>query len=252
MNLIITTISDTNEKYINYLYEYITSLKDNGYNGNVLVLLYGTFKENVYHFLKENKVLVHFKKKSKLINNQRIIDIYNILDTLNYDKILITDIDIWFQDNINLLFNKINNKFIYTSDVPVNEHIIGLAYSNIFKNKNDENISLNKHNDIINDHQTIINCGVFGGRKDVLKNKLNEYIKFSKKTYDVYGLDTVIFNSIYNKDKDIILRYKYNYLTKQNPKLINGIYYTHDNDKIVVMHNAGSVVKENIYSYKKV
>jgi hypothetical protein len=252
MNLIITTLSNKKQQYINYFYEYILSLRDTGYKDDILVLLYGTFNDELFLFLKKNKVLFNIKKESEIINNQRIIDIYNMMNILNYDRFLITDVDIWFQDSIYSLFNKMNDKFIYTSDIPINQQIIGLEYQNIFKNKQDEINSIDKYNDIIYNNKTIINCGVFGARKDVLINKLNQYINFSQKTYNIYGLDTIIFNSIYNKNEDIILKYKYNYLSKQKPKLINGIYYTHEDERIVIIHNAGSTAKKNIYSYKKV
>ena len=252
MNLIITTLSDKKQQYINYFYEYIVSLRDTGYKDDILVLLYGTFNDELFLFLKKNKVLFNIKKESEIINNQRIIDIYNMMNILNYDRFLITDVDIWFQDSIYSLFNKMNDKFIYTSDIPINQQIIGLEYQNIFKDKQDEINSIDKYNDIIHNNKTIINCGVFGARKDVLINKLNQYINFSQKTYNIYGLDTIIFNSIYNQNEDIILKYKYNYLSKQKPKLIDGMYYTHEDEKIVIIHNAGSVAKKNIYSYKKV
>jgi len=250
MNLIISTISNKDKKYINYLYEYIISLRNTGYNDDILILLYGNFNNEILNFLKKYQVLIIYQKNTNLINNQRIFDIYNLLNILKYEKILVTDIDIWFQDSIYSLFDKMNDKFIYTSDIPENNKIIGLTYQNIFINKEEEIQIINKYNNIINNYQTIINCGVLGGKKNILKNKFKEYIEFSKKTYNKYGLDTIIFNSIFNSNKDNIIKYKYNYLTKQKPKLINGIYYTHENEKIVIMHNAGNIIKKNPYRYK--
>jgi len=244
MNLIITTLLNRRKIYYDYLFVYIKSLIDSGYTDDILIITYGKIEDNISEYFKKNKILIHpiDYKESDIINNKRVYDIYKLLPILDYDKILITDIDISFQGSIYPLFNMMNDKFIYTSDEPA-MYKKGIQYLNMFHNSDDEKAALYKFNEIIKENKSIINCGVLGGRKDVLINKLNNYFDYSKTIVEKYGKDTIVFNMIYNKEKDLIIKDKYNYLTKRGLNLIDGIYYTDDNNEIVVLHDAGSDAK---------
>ena len=77
------------------------------------------------------------------------------------------------------------------------------------------------------------------GRFTRSSNKLTKYKEIIKLTNDSYGLDTCIFNYIFDEHNDILLDSTYNYLTKQDFIIKNGIYYDTNGTKINILHVAG-------------
>lgn len=230
-NVILTSASFNMSSY---LIEFCFSLRKIAkFSGDVIILGYGLgLVPGLLEIL--NKLSIEVINCEFRNGNTRSVAITRFFDMTflrnrEYDNILHLDCDMWFQTNIDEVFNIINssNGCVYVCE----QNKTGLFFRGpdhllqIFQNK---------IKNMINKYGGHINIGFMGGKKDIFLNKLDKFINSysSLEWLTVWGTDQslavyyfneddVVINNIWNLTLDIATIYK------------NKLYYNGEEGKII-------------------
>jgi hypothetical protein len=231
MNYIITY---TDNNYIPFLFDFVVSLFEIGNFTGKLIIFYYTNKENKIDLLGIFKsydnihIIVLDEKEDTFITNKLLLDINVFLKRIyNDSNVVIYDNDVWFQGNIENLFdNRVEDNIICSQEIPK-------PYKNLVKsiggdiipieNYSDQFISRFKNKDKYRDklrkisriYGTFINTGfLFSNRRKILNiidRVKKEYLK-DNTLYKSNGSDQLVFNYIIEENECITYNYfKYNY-----------------------------------------
>lgn len=194
--------TSANDSMGNMLIQWVLSLRSLGnYSGDLLVLDYGL---NNYHkeICEYYKVELKPMQRNGFIVNQRYLDIIDIIQ--NYEPecfVAHFDADIWFQKDINLLFELIkNNKdgCVFSPDAS--------WYSQVFlgSDKSQEPCYNIKRDAIKTKYGGTIQGGFSAGLNKNIIQKYNSFKNlFEKKIVkDEYGTDQFAFNLLFDTEKD--------------------------------------------------
>jgi len=112
MNLIYTVLSTDDQIYLNYLYDWVISIKTLGnFKGEILIGECGNQNIDIEKFNKYGVNVINLPERDvRTISNYRNIDMIPILEKYdtNY-KFAHFDVDIWFQNDLNPLFDELDN-----------------------------------------------------------------------------------------------------------------------------------------------
>lgn len=225
MNYIITSATN---KYLPFLFEFMISLETLGrFNGKVIVLYYyESEKENLDGFKFENMSVIFKKKQHNNINNVFYYDVYDILLGLkDNDKVAIYDCDVWFQDNINELFESDSDSMFCSVEIvpKFSDLRESNAWVSYVKVKVDHFINSIEYKDkalnIIEKYGSNINGGFIFANNKILKLKMENLLQIMEESLDLEyrGISQISTNIIFDIEKDVCLMNEYNYcLTRAN------------------------------------
>ena len=199
--LIYTTLFTGNQKYIDLFYDWIFSIRTLGqYNGEILIGDYGVDQSIIDNlkYLENTKIVKLPNRNKQTISNYRNVDMIPILEEYDDDyKFVHFDVDIWFQDEINSLFDKLDD---------IDGCYFGLEQRRLCRWRGPEKEEIiQKYNNI----QTELNGFVFGGWIAGKKKPYIEKLKLMKKTfesdgwtYNEWGTDQCMITYLFDKEKD--------------------------------------------------
>ena len=248
-NLIITYYKESINNSLlfkKFLISFVISLRElANYNDHIILISYSVLSQVMIKFLKEYKIEIKVLSASeRIINNRRFIDTEEFTNKMNYENIILCDIDVWFQKSINDLFLIIDKSkgFVYTPDIHIPfQRFNNLLFKDRLDNKEKNEILIKKIFKLIRKYGTILNVGILGFKKENFKFKIEKYKEyFIKRNHiDEYGLDTFIMIYLFDFNKDIIISPIYNFLAKQKAILKMDLWFTTDNEEIAIIHMAG-------------
>jgi len=235
-NVIITC---SNEKYGDFLVDHwLKSLKENVdlKNINIVIIDYGLNNSQKAQLLKEKVILFKGTKKYHIVN-KRFFDARKFLSKDKYDQILFIDGgDTIFQEDIADVFNKDKNTFRV---VPLGMEVLFFEWFifDNFEKKIKEKIWK------IVKNKTVINAGVIFAPYNKFLSLCDDMEKLIKDK-DAFGPDQIILNYYLYQKGFIFLDSKYNFMMSTEEKgfiVKKGIFYKHNGEKIVIVHNAGQM-----------
>ncbi len=199
-----------NESYLKYFIKFYNSLRFNSnYIDDVILIYYGTkesLKSTLDNKITDFKFYCYDPVIPKEINYKFILDIKDILNDFDYDKVFIFDVDVFFLDNFDELF--LEDKVLFTKNY---NFFRSLREAEQFK-AGCENLYHSKHSIIeINNKfilkPEILNGGFIGSSLDNMKIKFNLYAEYLMKNdiLKMWYSDETVFNHFYKEDENIIL-----------------------------------------------
>lgn len=192
------------------LLQWVISLRTLGkYSGKILILDYGLSNKYKNLYIAYDADLIPTIEKGPIVNH-RFIDIIPILK--QYDSTTAVahfDADIWFQDDINDLFNKIpknSQGCLFSPDVTwYTQNYLGLQshFSTEY---------MYKIQQIKNTYEGTIQGGLSAGLNENLLNKYTLFDTLLKNKFmkDEYGADQFFFNWTFDTKIDSASAYLYN------------------------------------------
>jgi len=198
--LIYTTLFIDDQKYAELFYDWVFSIRTLGeYKGDILVGDYGIKKEFIDRFKNYNINFVKLPDRGKYtISNYRNIDMIPILEKYDIDyKFAHFDVDIWFQNSINPLFEKLDN---------IESCYFGIEQGRMCRWRGpNEQIEIDKYNTI----QQKLNGFVFGGWIAGRYKPFLEKLKLMRDTFnspgwnlDEWGTDQCMVTYLFDFNKD--------------------------------------------------
>jgi hypothetical protein len=252
MNYIFTSCDNN---FVPFLFDFVVSLNELGkFNGTVFIFYYYNENENLTSLKKlfdySNVEWVFFPKKDKFYMTNLHIDLNEFINELEDDCCIAKyDNDIWFQSEINSLFEVNNNSIYGAPEIFLEGH--QYQTNNILKMINyDEYGSFStlfiqeKMKIIANKFGNYINGGFFCGSKIAIKRLLanmngifyddrNENVRF------ITGSDQIVLNLSLDLGIDNGNSYLYNYcLIEPNISMMNknnGKFYL-GNEEVKALH----------------
>lgn len=217
-----------------YLIEFCISLREIAkFQGDVIVLGYGL--DDVPGLLELlNKLSIYVLNCEFRNGNPRSVAITRFFDmtfliNYDYDNILHLDCDMWFQSNIDDIFNIIDssNGCIYVCE----KNKTGLFFRGPDHLLHEFQ---NKIKNMVNKYGGHINIGFMGGKKDIFLNKLNCFINSysSLEWLTVWGTDQSLAVYYFNDD-DIIIDNIWNLTYDIATFKENKFYYNNEEGKII-------------------
>lgn len=272
MNYVITA---SDHAFLQHLYDFCLSLRREGNYKDEIIVFYYYEKENtfliqaLFDSLNVNWVLIEKSSKSHVSHNV-FFDVVPILEDMQQDdKIIIYDADIWFQDDVNFIFQEKGDKLLCAPDVIVYDHISKeelieelKEYSEYYLEYCDGITDRQYYQDNIlkfADHRWYhMNSGFMFGSQQTLLSYLKLFFDFyqlnhSKNIRKIYPLDQFVWNIILEElDYDMSwCQYNctLNELNMPNIKKKEGIIYYGD-QKAIAIHT--QAYKSNqAYLYNK-
>lgn len=242
MNHIITS---TNKEYIPFLIEFLISLKELGkFQGKTWVLYY--YKEekeinNIKHILSKFDVELRFSKTELDIRNIFYIDVIEILESLDdRDGVALYDCDIWFQDDINDLFDLDGDKLHCSIEIVEGFPRKETTKRNLDYKNNTERLfgrKIKEYEDgvenIVLEYGNHLNTGLVYANKKTLRNRLVQLrMLLIKADLSLTGPDQFLMHTVFDIKEDVCNNLNiYNYcLAKENaenlrlekPLILNG------------------------------
>ncbi|MFW9901098.1 MAG: radical SAM/SPASM domain-containing protein [Candidatus Thorarchaeota archaeon] len=224
--LIVTAANDFRE---NFLLDFLLSLRTKGsYNGEILVIDYGIsqyFKELVSD-LNINFVPTQYKY-GKLINNVRFLDLREILlEKYNNYTIAMFDADIWFNQKISGLFDKIES---IEGCLFATEHrpaFFTFGRGRGPKDTKTDEKNLEKMTRFVSNFDGHINIGLLAGKYKSIIDKLDNYFYKTSVGYNIetQGQDQYLMNLLFDFEKDSVEGKSWNCVLR-DVLLLNDNYY---------------------------
>jgi len=199
--LIYTTLFTGDQKYIELFYDWYFSIRTLGkYDGEILIGDYGIDEEIINNFKNVDniKFIKLPERKKESISNYRNIDMIPILEKYNNNyKFVHFDIDIWFQDEINTIFEELEN---------IDGCYFGLEQNRTCRWRGPNNNTL--YNTYL-EKQSKLNGFIFGGWIAGKKTSYINKLRMMKKTfesdgwdYDEWGTDQCMITHLFDSEKD--------------------------------------------------
>ncbi len=232
-----------------YLLEWAISLRTLGhYQNEIFILDYG-----IDHPIKRalESLNIRFIRrvlpngyKEKLIVNRRLLDVIPIIEEYPTDTTFVHfDADIWFQDDIQHLFQKIEHCHgcVYSTEISRNRPLRG----KIKQYPTEWTIMMKKYDFLLDQFGGHINGGFMGGNALSFLNKLYQFQKLVQSGFisdQEWGSDQFAMNYLYNESTDQADAYKWNcvlsdaiaenkilYTKRKVKEKIAGVHYFHMN-----------------------
>jgi len=233
------------------LKDYIVSLREVGkYTGDVAILFYGGCIDfETRQLIKKYNIRFLYIDEDlgndfSSISWKRFINLSQYINLNEYDNIVYTDYNVWFNDNINSLWNLI----------PENGVIMGgniLKKDPILLHENDyiDHVSFEKRMDSIEKkyNQYGVSSGFMAGSKKSFINKCS----LLRESYSIglvpkiWGSDQFLLNYHFDIENDLH-DITWNFIPQQDSK--QGL--TFDGKKAIVIYRAEFLTKEEKYSFK--
>jgi hypothetical protein len=206
-------LSACDRNYLIFAYEFVVSLFILGnFDGRFVLFYYKDENENeeeIRDIFTEFNVDFNFiSKESTEMTNVLFLDCYSFIESLSVDdKVAIYDIDVWFQDDVNDLFN-MEDGIVYCSyeSKQTERNPSRRSYFEKYINLYFKNLS-NNIEDIINNLNSqdgdILNSGLIAGTSETIKKYLQRIYKYYDEEPNLinhFGPDQVVLNLDYNKD----------------------------------------------------
>jgi lipopolysaccharide biosynthesis glycosyltransferase len=247
MNLIYYSIGG-NLELIELLKHSIESLRKFGeYTGDILIISDSICFESVKENFKDFDILYIQEESIGLKASINKLKIFNYPKIIEYDKIIYLDLDIIIQNNINTIFNSINDKFIVSKEhYPHNTE--ETLVSHLSNNYGRHLLSKDELDFCINNNIKAINGGFFGFHKslvshfiNILNETENDQLMKDKMGEQPSLNKYLIINNIYdNNATQYVLQFAgmHNFVYKKNQIIIHfcGCGKDH-NDRLVMMKN---------------
>lgn len=271
-DLIIGAFSNYND--YNVLKPWVQSIKDTGFDGDIVLIAVDAGDEIVDTLIKEGVMVIRHKN----VNNERIhmlrfLHIYNYLKNqqLRYRYVITTDVrDVVFQTNPSR-YLEINNNFPYNKDLIIQSEAI------LIKDEawNRDNIIKNFGNYFYEDvkNSPVYNVGILAGETEWVRDACFNIYQLSLNRPD-WVADQAAFNMMVNfhpwvdhikfatlKDAWAINAHVTNkpdqmeefgpYLLEERPVMVNGQVRNSDGVPFVIVHQYDRVPEWTSYYSKK-
>ena len=223
--LIYTTFKPQKDRpeYNDLLFEWIISLRTLGkYKGEILVFDYSGEGLKNYKLEKFNVKVVELDSVSNyIISNKRNIDVIPLLETYKNYLIAHFDMDIWFQKDINPMFNEIEKS---------NGMYLAVEPNRSCNFRNGPEAFLSKYNENMKQIGGFVFGGFCSGRQeDYMSWLVTMQYLFDQKKWDIetWGADQSIYQYIVDPEEDNLTALKWcasHYLCEFK----NGLWYLKD------------------------
>jgi hypothetical protein len=235
-NIIITA---ANAKIGDFVFQHwLNSLKQNVNlkNIDILVIDYGLTSSQKINLEKEGVIIMSGLKKYHIVN-KRFFDAATFLKKHEYNQVLFIDSgDVIFQGEIAPIFNSTTE---YFRVAPLGKRI--LFYKWFVFNHFEKEIKREIWKVIRN--RPVINAGVIFAPANKFIQLCDEMESLIRDKEE-FGPDQIIVNYHLYKDKIKFIDSKYNFMMSTayaGFKLIDGVFYKLNGEKIVIVHNSGQV-----------
>lgn len=230
----------------NLEYDFLDSLVNKAnYKGKIVILDYGMNAEDVERIKSKFDIFVYKCDKVMPVFSNRYYDIPNVIDLLDENITHIMTIDggdVWFQDEVNEIFEKSQNGIGCVEE----NRIIGEdEFTDYCMNKMSE---IEKKRILKNlSGKKVRNSGVICGPKLDMKNICSKIAAdIEKSSSEFFGIDQIYFNYewyLLDSDKRISLDELYNFVIVTNVDRYiekEGCIFTDTGKLVTVVHNAGA------------
>lgn len=233
-NIIITCSNEKNSSFL--IDHWYKSLKKNVNLNNidVMVIDYGLSEKSRQRLRKEKVILSKGNDRYHIVNG-RFFDAGSYLKKNKYDQVLFVDGgDVIFQEDFSGMFDKDKDTFRV---VPLSMEVLFFEWF-LFNNFS-EKIKQKIWKVIRN--KPVINAGVIfapAGKFIKLASEMSKLIKNKR----AFGPDQIVLNYFLYKSEYKFMDRKYNFMVStEDFKVVDGIFYTKNGNKVSIVHNAGQV-----------
>lgn len=241
-NVIITWANDKNK---NFLSEFIISLRSLGnYYEKLIVVDYGlpeSFKEIFY----EDIEYLPYDCSDLNIETHKLISALDL--SKSYKNVVLFDADMWFQSDINDIFNEIQNSDGILCSSEVNPFFFGFQ-ERMFYNLKNIDLYIDKIHEIKKRFGAQLNAGFIAGKGEFLFDKFSKFNNMLQngELKKEWGSDQMFLNIDFDFEKDNAYMTEYNTIITNTINISNshlGYYDSQNNISCLskVLHVAGSI-----------
>jgi ADP-heptose:LPS heptosyltransferase len=256
-NVIVTWANDKNKTFLS---EFIVSLRTLGnYFGKLIVIDYGLpnmFKEK----FNENIEYLSYDSNGLNIETHKLISALDI--TRKYKNVVLLDADMWFQGDINNIFNEIEHSEGILCSSEINPFFFNFQ-KRMFHNLKNFDLHVDKIYKIKEAFGAQLNAGFIAGKGEVLFNRLSKFISMLEngELKKEWGSDQMFLNIDFDFEKDNGYMTEYNTIITNAVNISNShLGYYDDKNNIAclskVLHVAGSIfhipvdIKKTLFRFR--